>query len=148
MAFNGTPIFEQISPTELRLTGLTLDAETAGTIGFSVATSSPTPDVLLPDTFVVPEASFGGNPVSLAALVKVDIEPETAGGFTNLPPTIEKTGTTGTDFRIKITNTKVGETTQGMEIYFTLLGQASPQAAAIAINVQDSPNTTITINEV
>jgi hypothetical protein len=146
MAFNGTPIFEQISPTELRLTGLSLSANTAGIIGFSTASGSPTPDVLLPDTFVAPEASFGGDPIALAALVKVDIEPVTAAGLTNLPPSIEKTGETSVDFRIKITNTKVDLTTQEMEIYFTLLGQAST-GPAIAVNVQDSHDVTITINE-
>jgi hypothetical protein len=41
--FNGTPNIQQISPTELRITGVTLSANTAGTIGFA-ETSGPGPD--------------------------------------------------------------------------------------------------------
>jgi hypothetical protein len=143
--FNGTAVFEQISSTELRITGLTLSANTSGTIGFAVADGTPAPDLKLPDVFLVPSASFLGNPVPLRALVKIDIEPESGGPFTNLPPSIEKTGDTGEAFRIKITNTKVDLTTQTLEIYIALLGQASA-TPSIAINVQDSPNTSIEVN--
>lgn len=151
--FNGTPIFEQISPSELRITGLTLPANNAtndspdsvGTLGFANAGGTrPAPDVLLPDTFIAPSASFNGQPVALRALVKVDINPESAGPFTNLQPSVQKTGE-GEDFRIAVTNTKSGEATQTLEIYLTLLGQGAG-GAGIAINVQDSPGACIEIN--
>lgn len=143
--FNGTPVIIQISSTELRVTGITLNANTSTTIGFSVAGGAhPAPDLRLPDTFPVPATSFLGSPVPLEALVQVEINPNTVGPFTNLPPSIEKAGNTGEDFRIKITNTKTDETTQGLEIYLTLLAQtrATP---SVFVNVQDPPNTTIEI---
>jgi len=143
--FNGTPVFEQISPTELRITGVTLSANTAGTIGASASTG--TPDIRLPDTFVlpIPVPSFNGKPVPLRALVKIDIEPAGTGPFTNLPPTIHKTGDTPETFQIEVTNTKVDETTQELEIYLTLLGQAKT-SPGIVIDVKDSPDTSITVN--
>lgn len=151
--FLGTPSIEQISDTELRITGIALDP--AGTtppppptsictIGFSVATG-PEPDIRLPDTFKVPEAVFGEDPVSLAALVKVDTAPESADGLTNLPPSIRKTGTTGEDFRVTITNTKVDLRTQTLEIYLTLLAQEQPDAPSVLVNIQDSPDAHVTI---
>lgn len=152
--FIGTPIFEQISPSELRITGLTLPANNAtndspdsvGTLAFADASGTqPAPDVLLPDTFVAPSVvSFNGQPVALRALVKVDINPESAGPFTNLQPSVQKTGE-GSGFRIAVTNTKSGEATQTLEIYLTLRGQGA-QSAGIAINVQESPDTRIEIN--
>jgi hypothetical protein len=151
--FNGTAVIEQISTTELRITGLVLPAnistgdspDAVGTIGFSNAGGTrPAPDLALPDTFVPPSVSFNGAPVSLRALVKVDIEPESAGPFTNLPPSIEKTGE-GEDFRITITNTKVGEATQTLEIYLTLLGQGSA-TPGISVSVQDSPEARVEIS--
>lgn len=141
--FNGTPILQQISPTELRITGVTLSAETAGTIGF--AGSTGTPDIRLPASFAVPSATFEDEAVPLVSLVKVDIDPVSPGPFTNLPPSIEKTGDNGGDFLITITNTKVDETTQTLEIYLTLLGQVA-QGKTVLVDITDSPNTTVTIN--
>jgi hypothetical protein len=141
--FNGTPILQQISPTELRITGVTLSANTAGTIGF--ASSSGTPDIVLPASFEVPSATFEDEPVPLRSLVKVDVNPESPGPFTNLPPSIQKTGETGEDFLITITNTKVDATTQTLEIYLTLLGQTA-ETGNVVVNVQNSPNTTVNIS--
>jgi len=135
--FNGTPVFEQISPTALRITGLSLSPNTSGTLGFSDAGGiPPAPDVLLPATFPRPTSS-----VPLRALLKVDISPESAGPLTNLPPSIEKTGE-GEDFRIEVTNTKVDLATQTLEIYLTVLGQDQ----GTSVLVQNSPGTSVTIN--
>lgn len=149
--FLGTPVLEQISETELRITGLSLRpnapgtpiADATGTIGFSDAGgSTPAPDVLLPETFRRPSASFLGRPVSLAALVQVGINPDGVGPNTNLQPTVQKTGD-GADFRIAVINTKVDENTQDLEIYLTLLGQ---DRASPIIVLHDSPGCTIAVS--
>lgn len=138
----GTPVITQISDTELRITGVTLDPDATGVIGFSTANYEP--DIRLPDTFRAPNAEFGGAPVALDALVKVDVAPATVGPFTNLPPSVEKTGQTSEDFAIRITNTKVDEVTQGLEIYLILLGQAT-DGAGCSVSLVDSPNASVTI---
>lgn len=140
--FNGTPILQQISPTELRITGITLSAEVEGTIGF--AGSTGTPDIRLPASFEVPSATFESEAVPLRALVKVDINPESSGPFTNLPPSIEKTGEDEAEFLITITNTKVDETTQTLEIYLTLLGHGL-EGRTVLVDIKDSPNAKVTI---
>lgn len=121
MSFNGTPIIEQINAHLVRITGITLPPNNAvGTIGLADATGAP-PDIVLPADFRVPDLSFNGVPVSLAARVQVHLEPVSSApstpARTNLPPSIEKTGTTPADFRVAITNTNTGLETQTLEIY-------------------------------
>jgi hypothetical protein len=120
MSFIGTPLVQLITPTLVRIVGVSLAANTGGTIG--LATAAVAPDVALPPGFQLP--AFQGQPVALVAGVRVTVEPESGGPFTNLPPSIEKTGTTEEDFRILITNTKVDETTQTLEIYVESVSSA------------------------
>ncbi len=116
MSFTGTPVIEQITPNLVRITGIDLASEVAGTIGFEEATGTP-PDIFLPGFFEAPSITFQNNPVPLQASIRVSIEPVSALGLTNLPPSIAKTGTTKEDFRITVTNTRVGLGTQTLEIY-------------------------------
>lgn len=138
--FNGTPIIEQISDDDLRITGITLDANASMTIVFADQPAPPD-GFQLPGTFQPPTIR---PDVSLAALVKVNIIPDTVGPFTNLPPTIEKIEDAG-KLSIKITNTKTDETTQGLEIYISILGRAA-RAACTQINISASPNSTVSIS--
>ncbi len=138
--FNGNPIIEQVSPSELRITGITLDHDASFTIGFDQATLV---DINLPASFAAPSVTFMEQPVSLQAAVKVDIDPGSVGPFTNLPPSVEKFGDTAENFRIRITNTNVSLMTQKLEIYLTLLGVRS---RVIVNNIVDSPNTTVNVD--
>ncbi len=47
------------------------------------------------------------------------------GPLTNLPPSIEKTGTTPADFQILVTNTNTSLTTQSLEIYVEAVTKAA-----------------------
>jgi len=137
MSFIGTPIIEQTAPNIIRITGIQLASEASGTIALPQATGTP-PDITLPSGFQVPDGE-----ASLAARVRVAIEPVTADGLTNLPPSIEKTGDTREDFRILITNTNVQLTTQELEIYIDY-----PAAASVTKNVRIGPVITVVDGEV
>src|SRR5262245_47285251 len=117
MSFNGEATIEQITPNLLRITGLSLDPQASGTIGLH--DSATDPDVRLPATLKIPSLSFGGEPVSLAARIVISINPVSGapGPFTNLPPSIEKTGEEAESFLATITNTKIDLPTQALEIY-------------------------------
>jgi len=117
MSFTGTPVIQQISSHLIRITGIDLaPAGTTGTIGLFEATGTP-PDIRLPASFRAPEVSFQGVAVPLQASIRVGVEPVSAAGLTNLPPSIAKTGTTPEDFRVTLTNTKVDLFTQTLEVY-------------------------------
>jgi len=141
---NGSPVVEQISRSELRITGITLDPEAAMTVDLPGTASADAPDILLPDSFAVPQVSFAGEKVSAAALVKVDVISAGTGPFTNLPLSVEKTER-GTGLRIRLTNTKVGERTQSLEIYLTLLGTTAGQGTCEQISIVDSPGAQVSV---
>ena len=148
--FNGTPVIEQVSSRVLRITGspdqaVTLSPNASATLGFSVAEGA-LPDLVFPEGFAAPSASFGGVQVSLAALVKVDVSPISVGPRTNLPPTVEKFGTTAQDFRVRITNTKTDEVTQALEIYVSLLGGEGDPRPGVVVEVVDSPDARVTVD--
>jgi hypothetical protein len=122
MAFIGTPVLELVTPNLVRITGVSLAANASGTIGFADASGSPLPEVVLPRGFRVPSGQ--GHLVALTDGIRVTVTPVSAGPFTNLPPSIVKAGTTPEDFTIGITNTKVDETTQTLEIYIESVSSA------------------------
>lgn len=95
--------------------------------------------------FTAPSASFGGQQVSLAALVRVEVHPASTGPRTNLPPSVEKSGTTPQDFRVRITNTKTDEVTQALEVYVTLLGEVDA-GHGVVVEVVDSPDARVTVD--
>jgi hypothetical protein len=140
--FGGTLITQQVSPNVVCLAGLTLEksssgpASSIGTIGWpeAVATpDNPLPDVILPDAFPFPTTSFDGSPVPPRFSLRVQITPETDGGFTNLPPTVQISGTSEADARIRIINTKVDERTQEMLIRIST--EDAPAADAPGVTV-------------
>lgn len=117
--FNGTPVIELVTPTLVRITEVFLAPQASGTIGLTGTSGSP--DIVLPPGFQLPS-------VSLDAGVRVSVTPVSGapGPFTNLPPSVEKSGTTPTDFSVLVTNTKVDLPTQTLEIYIeSVVAQAS-----------------------
>jgi hypothetical protein len=115
MAFTGTPVIQQLNDRTVRITGVSLALSTAGTIGLTGATGTP-PDITLPANFRAAVYSYNGSSVPLQASIQCWVEPVTIAGVTNLPPSVGKTGTAVTDFRITITNTNTGLATQDLEI--------------------------------
>ncbi len=117
MAFTGTPVVEQLNDHIVRITGISLAASVAGTIGLTGATGTP-PDITLPAAFTAQVYSYNGSSVSLQAqIICWTPIPSTTGPFTNLACSVDKTGTAVTDFRITISNTNSGLATQPLEIY-------------------------------
>jgi hypothetical protein len=133
MAFLGTPIGELVTPNLFRITGVSLAAQASATIGLAGASETHPAGIILPPGFLPP--SFQGQPVDLASGIRVSIAPVSGapGPFTNLPPSIEKTGATPSDFQILITNTKVDLTTQTLEIYVESLSSAAAGARTVNI---------------
>jgi len=115
MAFTGTPTVTQVNDTELRITGVSLVASAVGTIGLTGATGTP-PDITLPATFRAAAYTYQAVTIGLQDAITVDINPDSAGPLTNLQPSVSKTGTAVTDFRISIENTNSGSATQTLEI--------------------------------
>jgi len=115
MAFSGTPTVTQVSDTELRITGVSLAASAVGTIGLTGATGTP-PDITLPATFRAAPYTYQAVAIGLQDEITVVINPVSAGPLTNLQPSVSKTGTAVTDFRISIENTNSGSATQTLEI--------------------------------
>lgn len=117
MAFTGTPVIEQLNDHTVRITGITLAASVSGTIGLTGATGTA-PDITLPANFKAAVYSYNGSSMSLQAqIICWTPIPQTTGPFTNLPCSVDKTGTAVTDFRITISNTNSGLATQPLEIY-------------------------------
>jgi len=117
MAFTGTPTFQMVSDSICRITGLSLAAATAGTIGLTGATGSA-PDVTLPAQFKTEHYAYLGTDVPFQAFIDCEVKPVTA--LTNFSvPAVAKTGTTVADFRITVTNS-FGSTSPGLEIYVKL----------------------------
>lgn len=110
MSFIGTPFVELVAPHLVRITGVSLDPQESATIGLTGTTG--TPDIVLPSGFRVADGS-------LVQGTRVTVNPVSGepGPKTNLPPSIEKSGTAPSDFAILITNTKVDLRTQTLEIY-------------------------------
>jgi hypothetical protein len=101
MPFIGVAVVKQISDNLVRITGLSVDAGAAGTIGLFEAV--PAPDVRLPAGFQPrPYDRPDGAPVvSLQDSVQITWNP--VGQQATVPPLeIDKTGTTPVDFLISI----------------------------------------------
>jgi len=114
MAFTGTPTFQMVSDRICRITGLSLGAAAAGTIGLFGHTGGA-PDVTLPEQFKTEHYAYLGTNVPFQAFIDAEVKPVTA--LTNFSvPAVAKTGTTVGDFRITITNS-FGSTSPGLEIY-------------------------------
>ena len=115
MAFTGTATVKQISDRLVRITGLSLTAGAAGTIGLNGATGTA-PGVELPATFKTEHYAFLGSNVPFQDSIEVTAAPAAVGVATAVPIAIVKTGTSIADFRATITNTHATLATPNLEI--------------------------------
>lgn len=114
MAFIGSAVIQQISDQIVRITGLSLGAGAAGTIGLAGHTGS-TPNVVLPASFKTEHYAFLGTNVPFQACIDVDARPAEVLGDA-IPIAVVKTGTTTGDFRATLSNA-FGSQSPGLEIY-------------------------------
>jgi hypothetical protein len=115
MSFTGTPSILQLSERELVIHGLSLVSNASGRIGLFRSTLSP--EVRLPQAFVAEAYSYQEGLIGLGDAIQVDFTLGlTPGGFTNLLPSVQTSGTTSEDFEITITNTNTSEPTQPLSL--------------------------------
>lgn len=114
MAFTGTAVVTQISDSIVRITGLSLAAAAAGTIGLFGATGTA-PGVTLPESFKTLHYTYAGHNVPFADCIDVSVGFSTVVGQTP-PIAVVKTGTTVLDFRATLTN-GFASVSSGLEIY-------------------------------
>jgi len=115
MPFTGTPSILQLSAHELVIHGLSLASDASGRIGLFRSTLSP--EVRLPQSFFAESYHYQEGIVGLGDVLLVDFTLGlTPGGFTNLMPSVQTSGTTPEDFEITITNTNTSEPTQPLTI--------------------------------
>jgi hypothetical protein len=115
MAFTGTPTVLQISDGLVRITGLSLAAGAAGTIGLFASTASP--GVRLPDGYSPTAYTRDGSSVPLSASIDVSVQCAAVGVATAIPYAVVKTGTDEEAFLATITNTHGSLATPNLEIY-------------------------------
>jgi hypothetical protein len=113
MAFTGTPVFEQVSDSIVRITGLSLTTTGVGVIGLHGATT-PTGVVALPESFKPVPYTYNGDQVSLAACITCEAIPVAA--TSTAAVSVAKSGTTLADYRMSLAST-TGSTTAGLDIY-------------------------------
>jgi hypothetical protein len=115
MPFTGTPSILQLSEREVVIHGLSLASDASGRIGLFRSTLNP--EVRLPQAFVAEPYHYQGGIIRLSDAVQIDFTLGlTPGGFTNLMPSVQTSGTTPEDFEVTITNTNTGEPTQPLTI--------------------------------
>lgn len=115
MSFTGTPRFLQLSEHELVIHDLSLGSDASGTVGLFRSTLSP--EVRLPQSFFAELYPYQGGVVGLKDAIQIDFTLGlTPGGFTNLLPSVQMSGSTPEDFEITITNTNTAEPTQPLTI--------------------------------
>ncbi len=108
MAFTGTPVVTKITDGLFRITGVSLAASAAGTIGFAPGSSEA--------EITAPEWAPQGD-VTLQDAVSLLINPVGAGASTAVPCRVVKTGTTQANFVATITNNDGAAATANLEIY-------------------------------
>ncbi len=118
MAFTGTAVFEQISDSIVRVTGLSLAAGASGTIGLSTRTTPG--EKSLPAGFKPQPAKYDGHAVGLIAAIDVTVKPNGTGGIlVAVPVNVVKTGDTPQTWLVTLTNptSGPGSATNGLEIF-------------------------------
>lgn len=115
MAFTGTATVVQVSGSIVRITGLSLAAGAAGTIG--LFDNSGTPGVRLPASFQPKPYAFNGQDVSLSDMIDVQEKAAAVGTATAIPVAVVKTGTVPADWVATLTNTHATTATPDLEIY-------------------------------
>lgn len=115
MSFTGTASILQLSEQELVIHGLSLASDASGRIGLFRSTLGP--EIRLPQSFFAEAYHYQEGIVGLGDALQVDFTLGlTPGGFTNLLPSVQISGTTPEDFEITIKNTNTGEATQPLTI--------------------------------
>lgn len=112
----GTIIKQQLSINTAIIAGIVLASQESATIVFSDFQGATEGLIVLPPGLRLPIAAFDGQAIPPRFLVEVSISPESAGGFTNLQPSVAVTGSTEADCRITVTNTNTSEATQTLLI--------------------------------
>lgn len=114
MAFTGTAVVTLISDKEAVITGLSLAAGAAGTIGFAGGLG----EIDLPQQFKV-QAFKGpsGQTITPALSVDVSVKPAAIGVATAIPVTVGKAGANQAGFLATLTNTHATLATPNLEIY-------------------------------
>jgi len=108
MAFTGTATVVRVSEDLFRITGLSLAASAAGTIGFTAGSNEV--------EFTAPEWDPHGD-VTLQDAISCLINPVGAGVATAVPVRVVKTGTTQANFVLTLTNNDGAAATAALEIY-------------------------------
>lgn len=115
MAFTGTATVKQISDSIVRITGLSLAASAAGTIGLTGKTSPP--EVTLPASFKTQHYTYDGVNVPFADAIDVTVKLAATNVATATPIAVVKTGTSLADFLITLTNVNGSTASGAFEIY-------------------------------
>jgi hypothetical protein len=115
MAFTGTATIKLVADGMTRITGLSLAAGAAGTIGFTGSTNSP--NVTLPAQMEAGSYVAAGATVTLSDAVDIGskLADTTAGAIA--PVAITKTGSQKADFLATLTNQSQASATGSLEIY-------------------------------
>jgi len=130
----GTIVKQQLSTNTAAIAGIVLASEESVTIVFADFEGATDGFIVLPPGLRLPIAAFDGQTIPPRLLVEVSITPESAGGFTNLQPSVEVTGSTESDCKIKVTNTNTSEATQTLIIRIRV-GEVGANDAAQSILV-------------
>jgi hypothetical protein len=123
MPFIGVPVITAVNDRACLITGVQIaPANGSGTIGFAGSGA----DITLPATFFASSYTYQGGTVDLSMCLEVLIHPISALGLTNLPPSVQFSGTlTGTNpasLRITVINTSASLNTQTLSIQISNLG--------------------------
>jgi hypothetical protein len=116
MAFTGTATIKQVSDRIVRLTGLSLAAGAAGTIGLFNSTVANL-DVRLPEQFLTEHYAYLGSNVPFQDAISVDVNYAATGTLVSVPLAVVKSGTTVADFHVTVTNTAASAASANLEFY-------------------------------
>lgn len=115
MAFTGSAVVVQVSDRIVRITGLSLAAGAAGTLG--LFENSGAPGVRLPQAFKPRAYAYDEATVNLVDSIDVTTKPDATGTTTAIPVSVVKTGDEPVDWVATLTNTHGSTATPELEIY-------------------------------
>lgn len=118
MPFVGTPVVKQISDRIVRITGISMDADTVASIGLHGVQGSP-PDIILPESFRAAPYHYQGHDVDIADMVECTVALISLGVAADAPVAVGKTGFGISSFRIELAS-PFAAATPGLEIYIKI----------------------------